>query len=189
MASNIDNNTTYMNIKDTKPTCYYQLYLPSQSPFYSQTRLEPSTHPFSNSQSILGVPHAFSFIFIYFYMYLFPISIYAIFNQCFYKMTPFLKFYLTDFASTSSCHTILPNYIKLIPNISLSPVHNKEHFNILTQENEIHQHLNNRQPLQEITQTITNKPDNESNTTEELQNTAAPNEIIFLDDILSITDI
>ena len=122
-------------------------------------------------------------------MYLFPISIYAICNPCFYKLAPFGKFYLTDFAFTSSCHTILPNYIELIPNISLSPVHNKENLNISTQRNEIHQHLNNRQPLQEITQIITNKPNNESNTTEEIQNTAAPNEIIFLDDILLITDI
>ena len=150
---------------------------------------ELPTYPFSNLQSILDVPHTFSFIFVYFYMYLFPISIYAISNPCFYKLAPFGKFYLTDFAFTSSCHTILPNYRKLIPNMSLSPVHNKENFNISTQRNEIHQHLNNRQPLQEITQIITNKPNNESNTTEEIQNTAAPNEIIFLDDILLITDI
>ena len=135
-----------------------------------------------------------TYLFIHFRLFLYvSIShinlIYAISNPCFYKLAPFEKFYLTDFAFTSSCHTILPNYIKLIPNISLSPVHNKENFNISTQRNEIHQHLNNRQPLQEITQIITNKPNNESNTTEEIQNTAAPNEIIFLDDILLITDI
>ena len=189
MASNINDNNNYINSKYTRPTCYYQLYLPSQSPFYSRTRLEPPTYPFFNLQSILDVPHTFSFIFVYFYMYLFPISICAISNPCFYKLAPFGKLYLTDFPFTSSCHTILPNYIKLIPNISLSPVHNKENSNISTQRNEIHQHLNNRQPLQEITQIITNKPNNESNTTEEIQNTAAPNEIIFLDDILLITDI
>ena len=132
-------------------------------------------------------------LFIHFCSFLYVsishINLRNFYPMLFYKMAPFGKLYLTDFASASSCLTILSNYMKLIPKISLSPVHNKENFNISTQRNEIHQHLNNRQPLQEITQTITNKPNNESNTTEEIQNTAAPNGIIFLDDILLITDI